>query len=107
MGEAEQTATELAGINVQERLGEETEKLGAQLEENASADLQALKDAAPTSSRDSLKMAKDWASEKSERASAKADSEEQKAEAEKKAEEEKKKAEEKKRAEEEQKPEES
>ena len=105
--EAEQTAAELAGIKVEDRLVEETEKLGAQLEENASADLQALKDAAPTNSRDSLNMAKDWASEKSERASAKADSEEQKAEAEKKAEEEKKKAEEKKKPEEEQKPEES
>ncbi|EOD29738.1 hypothetical protein EMIHUDRAFT_233657 [Emiliania huxleyi CCMP1516] len=77
--EAKQTATELAEINVQDRVVEETEKLIPQLEENASADLQALKDAAPTSSRDWLQRAKDWAWDMSDRASARADSEEQKA----------------------------
>ena len=58
---------------------EETEKLIPQLEENASADLQALKDEAPTGSRDWLQRAKDWAWDMSDRASARADSEEQKA----------------------------
>ena len=77
--EAKQTVTELAEINVQDRVVEETEKLIPQLEENASADLQALKDEAPTGSRDWLKMAKDWAWDMSDKASAKADSEEQKA----------------------------
>lgn len=85
--EAQQTATELKEIDLQERLGQEVQKLGDQLVENTSADLQALKDAAPTNSRDSLNMAKDWASEKSEKADAKADSEQQKAEEKKKAEE--------------------
>ena len=77
--EAEQTAAEMGEINLQDRLGEETEKLGAQLEENASADLQALKDEAPTGSRDWLKRAKDWAWDMSASASARADSEEQQA----------------------------
>ena len=98
--EAQQTATELAEVNFQEQLGGEVQKLGSQLEENASADLQALKDAAPNNSRDSLKVTQDWASERSERADAKADSEEQKAEEKKKAEEQQKKAEEQQKPEE-------